>query len=75
MTVRGRHIHLLSCARMFFDEHRAQEQADTLGITAARIMTPTAIIFIVAPRAGFKDVWMDKSDGYYLLRGDLKDAS
>ena len=73
--VPGPHIHMLSCARMFFNEQRAQDFAEQLGIETAAIMTPASILYVVERRADFRDVWMDKYAGYYFLRGEFKGAT
>lgn len=69
--IRRRDIHMLSCARMFFNEKSARSLALSMGISVSPVMTAGAFNFIAAPRRDFKDVWMDRQDGYYLLCGSV----
>ena len=72
---KGRSIHMLSCARMFFDEEQAMALALNYGLDGIPVVTPTAFNFIMGRRADFRDVWMDRRKGYYFLRGRTQNGS
>jgi len=70
--MRGRAIHLLSCARMFYDWNAAVELARQYHIDVESIQTSTSYVFIVDKKSEFTDLWMDKRQGHYFMRGDCE---
>jgi len=68
----GQDIHMLSCARYFHSEQSAKDLLQSYGLESKLVTTPASYIFVVGKRRDYEGVWMDRKDGYYLLRGSKR---
>ena len=70
MTKRPNVIHVLSCSRMFFDLGQAKQLARSYGVHSAPIIGGMVIIFMNGFAVQFENIWTDRRQGYFFLRGD-----
>ena len=69
---RGRAVHLLSCARMFYSAEAAVQLARRYGIDTEPLLTPVSHVFILRPKKEFKKLWLDKRQGHFFMRGECE---